>query len=76
MKNVLLKPLSGAVIIALAAIFAPVHAQQAGEAHKMPGPGQGPHLFSPDNTAESSEVLDRLFGPLRQAEDDKSAAGR
>ena len=73
MRHALLKPLLGTVAIAVAAVFAPVYAQQAGEAHKMPGPGQGPHLFSPDNTAESSEVLDRLFGQLRQAEDDQSA---
>jgi len=73
MKKALLKPFASAAIVAATAVFLPAQAQQAGEAHKIPGQGPGPHLFSPDSTAESSEVLDRLFGQLRQAEDDKSA---
>ncbi len=62
------------VTLAIAiAVSAPVHAQQAGEAHQMPGPGQGPGLHNPDSSADATEVLDRLFGQLRQAEDEKSA---
>ncbi len=61
-----------AVVLAAAAC-GPAQAQQAGEAHQIPGQGQGPGLFNPDSSADSSEVLDRLFGQLRQADDEKSA---
>ncbi|MGI9511370.1 MAG: tetratricopeptide repeat protein [Anderseniella sp.] len=55
------------------AVSVPVHAQQAGEAHKIPGLGQGPGLHNPDSSTDTAEVLDRLFGQLRQAENEKSA---
>ena len=67
MIKVSLKPFMGAVFLAGTA-FGPAHAQQAGEAHQIPGQGLGPGLFNPDSSADSSEVLDRLFGQLRQAE--------
>lgn len=53
-------------------VSAPVHAQQAGEAHQIPGQGLDPGLYNPDSTADAAEVLDRLFGQLRQAGDEKS----
>ena len=50
----------------------PVLGQQAGEAHQIPGHGLGPGLHNPDSGADTAEVLDRLFGQLRQADDEKS----
>lgn len=73
MKKALLKHFMCTGVVASVVVFAPVQAQQAGEAHKIPGQGTGPGLFSPESTADSSEVLDRLFGQLRQADDEKSA---
>lgn len=61
-----------AAVVVAAVVGVPALAQQAGEAHRIPGQGLGPGLFNPDSTAESSEVLDRLFGQLRQADDEKS----
>ncbi len=73
MRKVLLKPFTAAAFVTAVAVFVPAQAQEAGEAHNIPGQGLGPGLFNPQSTADSSEVLDRLFGQLRQAEDEKSA---
>ncbi len=73
MKRSSVKSLVGAAVVVAAVVCVPAQAQQAGEAHQIPGQGPGPGLFNPDSTADSSEVLDRLFGQLRQADDEKSA---
>ena len=73
MMNVVIKAVAGATLAAALAVAAPVCAQQAGEAHQIPGQGAGPGLFNPDSNAETAEVIDRLFGQLRQADDEKSA---
>ena len=72
MIKALLKSLTCAAVIAGPAFLTPVHAQQAGEAHQIPGQGLGPGLHNPDSSADVAEVLDRLFGQLRQADDEKS----
>lgn len=69
-------PVTLSTIVAFAigtAVSASVHAQQAGEVHKIPGLDQGPGFHNPDSSTDTAEVLDRLFGQLRQAEDEKSA---
>lgn len=73
MNRVLVTLLTGATLLAGATVSVPVHAQQAGEAHQIPGHGLGPGLHNPDSSADAAEVLDRLFGQLRQADDEKSA---
>ncbi len=59
-------------MIAGLAIAVPAWAQQAGEAHQIPEQGAGPGLFNSDASADIAEVIDRLFGQLRQADDEKS----
>ena len=44
---------------------------QTGDMHQ--GTGQGPHLYKETDTADSTEVLDRLFAQLRQANDEATA---
>ena len=73
MMDVVIKAFAGATLAAALAVAAPASAQQAGEAHQIPGQGAGPGLFNPDSNAETAEVIDRLFGQLRQADDEKSA---
>jgi tetratricopeptide (TPR) repeat protein len=72
MMRALVTFLTRATLAAGIVVSAPVHAQQAGEAHQIPGQGLGPGLYNPDSTADAAEVLDRLFGQLRQAGDEKS----
>ena len=73
MIKALLKSFLCIAVVVGPVTIVPAQAQQAGEAHQIPGQGLGPGLFNPDSTADSSEVLDRLFGQLRQADDEKSA---
>lgn len=72
MMRALVTLLTGATLAIGIAVSTPVHAQQAGEAHRIPGQGLGPGLHNPDSSADVAEVLDRLFGQLRQADDEKS----
>lgn len=72
MMRALVTLLTGATLAIGSAVSTPVHAQQAGEAHRIPGQGLGPGLHNPDSSADVAEVLDRLFGQLRQADDEKS----
>ena len=65
-----MKPLMCAAVIAGSAIVVPAQAQQAGQAHQIP---QGPGLHNLQTTTDSAELLDRLFGQLRQSDDEKSA---
>jgi tetratricopeptide (TPR) repeat protein len=72
MMKALATLLTCTTLVAGAAVSGPVQAQQAGEAHQIPGHGLGPGLHNPDSGADTAEVLDRLFGQLRQADDEKS----
>jgi len=72
MMKALATLLTCTTLVAGTAVSGPVLAQQAGEAHQIPGHGLGPGLHNPDSGADTAEVLDRLFGQLRQADDEKS----
>ncbi|NNJ76154.1 MAG: hypothetical protein HKP56_13465 [Anderseniella sp.] len=72
MMKALVTLLTCTTLVAGTAVSWPVLAQQAGEAHQIPGHGRGPGLHNPDSGADTAEVLDRLFGQLRQADDEKS----
>lgn len=64
-----------AMLVLLSVLVVPggvSHAQEAGEAHG--NQGAGPHLYKETDTADSAEVLDRLFAQLRMAGDENTAA--
>jgi tetratricopeptide (TPR) repeat protein len=67
MIRILVVPLLMTASLALAM---PTFAQ-TGDMHE--GTGQGPHLYKETDTADSTEVLDRLFAQLRQANDEGTA---